>query len=98
MFTFELYKTANLFNIIRGLWFILLISNVSCVNPSPSGIYRYDEPTSTTTYQPTSTFARDSTEETILPPPAPSVDVRTVQHTIICLRSAILCLHWRFLH
>lgn len=78
-----------LFNIKSGLWFLVLFLSAACVthsspNPSPSGIYRYEEDT---------TLKDSPTEETILPPP-PLFDVRIIQSwqhiVIICLRTTTL--------
>lgn len=68
----KLCESMNWFNIIHGLWLIGVISNVACVNPSPSGVYRYIDSTTPLPSQ------IASSEETIKPPPSPSPDVRII--------------------
>lgn len=65
-------KSFNIFNRISALCVLALLSPVACVNPSPTGIYRYDETTSPMT----SKAQSPTSAESELSPPPPLVAVR----------------------
>ncbi|XP_037041277.1 uncharacterized protein LOC119078003 [Bradysia coprophila] len=61
-------KPFNFSNLICGLCVLALLSPVACVNPSPTGIYRYEETTPMTAV----TESHSSAES--IPPPPPPID------------------------